>query len=192
MTLLAAHDLGHRFGSRWLFRHLEIELRPGDVLGVVGRNGSGKSTLLRALGLLLSPAEGEVRLGGGRDPRLALGYSGIDLNLYPALTAREHMAFAARVRGIEEGSLDDVGLADAADRPAGQFSTGMRARLKLALALQSKPDVLLLDEPSAALDAEGQDLVARAIDRQRASGAVAIATNDSADRRYLTHVLEIG
>ena len=82
-------------------------------------------------------------------------------------------------------------MSDVGAKPVGQFSSGMRARLKLALAIQHEPAVLLLDEPSASLDENGREIVARVVYEQKRRGAVVIATNDQSDRRYATHELEL-
>ncbi len=189
MALMTVSGLGKRFGEQWVFRNLEFELSRGEVLCVVGSNGSGKSTLLRILAGLLSPNHGTLVRPS------VLGYSALDLALWPQLTALEHMDLAAALRGVSyssEGQLAHVGLEDVAGKPVGQFSTGMRARLKLALATQHLPEVLLLDEPSASLDQEGRDVVVRTIEEVQERGAVIIATNDAADRRLATHELELG
>jgi ABC-type multidrug transport system ATPase subunit len=189
MALIAANGLGRRFGANWVFRNIELEVARGEVLCVVGSNGSGKSTLLRILAGLLSPSVGSVAR-----PAL-LGYSALDLALWPQLSAREHLALAARLRGVDgrvEQLLERVGLEENGDKPVAQFSTGMRARLKFALATQHDPDVLLLDEPSASLDQNGRDLVVRTVEAQQERGCVVLATNDPADRRLATHELELG
>lgn len=185
--------IGRRFGPRWIFRGIEFELAKGDSLCVLGANGSGKSTLLRILAGLLSATEGSVD-PKPCDSRATLGYASLDLALYQQLTAQEHLELAARLRGLPSPRfelLDTVGLSDVGGKPAGLFSSGMRARLKLALAIQHEPPVLLLDEPSAPLDESGREIVSRIVAEQRERGAVVIATNDQSDRRYATHELEL-
>lgn len=189
MALMAATGLGKRFGEHWVFRDVEFEVAKGDVLCVLGPNGCGKSTLLRVLASLTAPSAGRVSCGS------PLGYAAVDLALWPQLTAVEHLRLAAELRGIATdpvAELARVGLAGAEHKPTGQFSSGMRARLKLALAVQHAPEVLLLDEPSATLDDRGRELVVQTVAEQRARGAVVIATNEQADRRLATHVLELG
>lgn len=88
--------------------------------------------------------------------------------------------------------LDRYGLAGVGAKPVGSFSTGMRARLKLALATFHQPDVLFLDEPSATLDESGQAVTGELVRERLHSGAVIIATNDPSDRRYATHELILG
>lgn len=181
--MLVARELGKRFGSRWIFRRVSFELGKGDSLLVTGRNGAGKSTLLKALAGLMPLSEGAVERPA--EVRTGLGYAALDGRLYPALTAREHWEFAARARGIQAPEdLSPYGLGKAWDEPAAALSTGQRARLRLALAVQAAPAVLLLDEPSASLDEDGRALVARLVEEQIARGALIVATNDPLDRRY--------
>jgi heme exporter protein A len=102
---------------------------------------------------------------------------------------------AGTLRGVPDRAeelIDLVGLTSAADAFAGKFSTGMRARLKLALAIQARPLVLLLDEPSAALDRKGEELVERVISEQLERGALIMATNDPKDLRYASHEIVLG
>lgn len=187
--MVGARNLGKRYGSRWLFRHIEFDLEPGDCLVVTGPNGAGKSTFLKTLVGLVEASEGQATL-----PE-AFGYSALDLALYPALTAAEHLELSGDLRGIQartEELLREVGLSGARDQLSQEFSTGMRARLKLAMALQQSPSLLILDEPGASLDQSGRDLIEQIIGQQRARGAVILATNDPAERRFATHEMVIG
>lgn len=191
--MLLASNLGKRYGRRWLFRGLEFDLGPGDCMAVIGRNGAGKSTLLKVLAGLVPQSEGKIRLKEG-DPRRALGYSAIEMSLYPALTVGEHLELTGELREcparIEE-LLEQVGLAYATNQLVQELSTGMRARLKLAIAVQAKPNVLLLDEPGAGLDEVGRGLVEQIVAEQTERGVLILATNDPLERRFATLELEI-
>ena len=170
---------------------MTFDLEKGDRLAILGHNGSGKSTLLRLLAGLLSPSEGKVAPPEG-DPRTALGYAALEMALYASLTVEEHLRLAARLRGCDPRAdelLESVNLAYARSLPAGQLSTGMKARLKLAMAVQPRPAVLLLDEPGAALDEEGKEIVRKLADEQTQRGALVVATNDPQERRLATHEL---
>ncbi|MCB0824613.1 MAG: ABC transporter ATP-binding protein [Armatimonadetes bacterium] len=181
-NVISARELGHRFQQNWLFRHVELEVKAGDVLVVSGTNGSGKSTLLKVLAGLVRPLEGHVV----RPERI--GYAAIDLALYPQLSAKEHLELAAQLRGGKtEGLLERVGLPKTGNKPVGSFSTGMRARLKLAMALQHSPELLILDEPTAALDEAGRELIGAVL--KVFDGAVILATNDPSDKKWGTHEL---
>jgi len=187
--MLVTERLGRRFGSRWLFRNVAFELGPGQVLAVTGSNGSGKSTLLRVLAGLMTPSEGKVVR-----PE-SIGYASLDLALYPALSAEEHLRFSAELQECEPRAkelLERVGLTNAGELPAGRFSTGMRLRLKLALAVQTRPTLLLLDEPTASLDAAGRDLVDGIVREHMQHGPVVVATNDPGDLRWATEEIRIG
>lgn len=187
--MLAVKRLGKRFGDRWLFRDVEFEMLPGQALIVLGANGSGKSTLLRTIAGLVPPSEGEVLFDG------ALGMSTLELALYPQLTAEEHLEFSGDVRGCEpriDELLAYVGLETAAKVPAGRYSTGMKARLRMAMAIQHRPQVLLLDEPGAGLDERGRALTEAICAAQRSAGVLVLATNDPSERRFGTHELDLG
>ena len=190
--MVTVRGLGKRYGGRWLFQGLDCDLGAGDCLIVGGHNGSGKSTLLKCLAGLVSATEGTVDLGI-LEPRTELGYSALDLSTYPQLTAREHLELFASIRGsvVDAGAhLESVGLTQH-DLPAGQLSSGQRSRLRLALATMTSPKILILDEPGAAMDERGRELVARLVASQRERGCAILATNDPLERRFGTHVLEL-
>ncbi|QYK52499.1 MAG: ABC transporter ATP-binding protein [Fimbriimonadaceae bacterium] len=182
--MLKIENLGHRFDQGWLFRHVSAEVEPGGRLLISGRNGSGKSTFLRTIAGLLIPREGEI-IAPER-----VGYSALDLNVYPHLTASEHLEFSAMLRGVKPEPtkwLSQVGLENVNGKLCNAFSTGMRARLKIALALQCKPELLILDEPTASLDDAGRELIDSIM--TNFGGAVVYASNDEHDRRWATHEL---
>ena len=188
---MRAEGLGKRYGRRWLFRDVTFNLEQGQRLAILGHNGSGKSTLLRLLAGLQTPTEGRVVPPEG-DSRTALGYAALEMALYASLTVEEHLELAGKLRGCEPRTdelLGMIGLEHARAFPAGQLSTGMKARLKLAMAIQARPTVLLLDEPGAALDEQGRALVESIAEEQTACGALVVATNDPAERRLATHEL---
>ncbi|HWD37846.1 MAG TPA: ABC transporter ATP-binding protein [Fimbriimonas sp.] len=193
-SVVVAEGLGKRFGNRWIFRRLEMEVSAGQRLAILGPNGSGKSTLLKTLAGLLSPTEGKVRLPEG-DARRTLGYSGLDMALYPYLSVAEHLEMSGALRSCAartEELLNRVGLWMARDVPARQLSSGMRARLKLCLAIQPDPLVLLLDEPGASMDENGRNLIWEIAEEQVRRGCLIVATNDPLERRLATHELDLG
>lgn len=186
-AMLVAENLGKRFGAQWVFRHLEFDLSLGDCLIVLGSNGSGKSTLLKVLAGLEIQTEGKRRLRtASEDERLVIGYASPELRLYPNLSVSEHLTLAAALRGIasRKDLLEEVGLAHAADKFAAALSTGMKARLRLALALQSSPPILLLDEPTLGFDRFGTQLVESIVKEQSRKGILVLATNDDSERRF--------
>lgn len=204
MVALCLDKVAKRFGDRTVFRGVCAEVRSGECLVVAGRNGSGKSTLLAILAGLLRPDAGSVRLLSDErelepgERRQQVGLVAPDLTLYPELTADENLRFFARVRGVPwtraetEAALEPVGLAGRADDPVGTYSSGMRVRLKYAVALQTRPAFLLLDEPTAMLDESGVAVVESVIARQRERGVTVLATNDRSELRHGDLLLELG
>jgi len=143
------------FGQKVAVSDLSCSFGPG-LTGLLGPNGAGKTTLLRMMCGLLRPSDGSVRVLGvdpRRDPsvyrRLALVPE--EDAVYGILTAREYLTFAADLTGVSRQRVDEaiaqVDLAAAADRPISGYSKGMRQRAKVAAALVTRPEVLILDEP---------------------------------------------
>ncbi|HMS53797.1 MAG TPA: ABC transporter ATP-binding protein [Fimbriimonadaceae bacterium] len=184
--MIRAENLGKRFQAAWVFRGLTFEVLAGQCLVVMGRNGAGKSTLLKTLSGLIVPTEGKVEANS------AIAHSALDQATYSDLSPREHLRFFDQF-GDPEAWLRQVGLEEPAwDRPCSNLSTGMRARVKLAIALQSRRKILLLDEPSAGIDEAGRSVFASAIEQVVSNeGVVILATNDHQDRRLATHELEL-
>ncbi len=191
--MLKVDRLGKKYSGRWIFRGLTFELGQGDRLVILGRNGSGKSTLLRTIAGLTDKTEGTVTLPDG-DPRHMLGLCALEQSVYAQLTVEEHLELTADLRGcparIEE-LLEKIDLAYARDVLASHLSTGMKARLKLAMAIQANPVALLLDEPGAGLDEAGRNLVARITAEQAERGCLVVATNDPIERRLANLELEL-
>jgi heme exporter protein A len=201
---LRLENITKRFGDRTIFRNVCAEVRERETLVVTGYNGSGKSTLLSLIAGLLMPDRGEVRfLADGDevdadDRRRFLGLVAPDLTLYPELTAYENLEFFARVRSLTwdtsaaDALLALVGLAGRGDDTAGTYSSGMGVRLKYAVALQPAPPVLLLDEPTAMLDAVGVEMVEQVIAAQQERGLLVLATNDPRETRHGDLFLHLG
>ena len=149
-------DVSVWFGPKVALSELSCSFGPG-VTGLLGPNGAGKTTLMRAMTGLLGPNTGEVRVLGA-DPRAdrevqrSLALVPEDEAVPPVLTARQLVRYVADLHGVADGdavdrAIDTVGLSDVADRRVGGFSKGMRQRTKVAAALVTNPQVLVLDEP---------------------------------------------
>lgn len=204
MIELRLENVSKRFGPRPVLRGVCAQVQFGEALVVTGHNGSGKSTLLSIIAGLVPLDQGSVSLlvdgaplrPGGR--RTRLGLVAPDLTLYPELTAAENLEFFARVRSLawrpEEGErlLERVGLAGRGRDLVGTFSSGMRVRLKYAVALQARPAFLLLDEPTAMLDTDGARIVEEIIAEQRGRGILVLATNDPQETRHGDLFLHLG
>jgi ABC-2 type transport system ATP-binding protein len=143
---------------------LDLEVRRGEVFGLLGPNGSGKSTTIKMILGLLSPSAGKVSLFGlapsAKAARARLGYLPELSYLHPFLTARETLMYYAGLCGLPRKAakersdqlLEMVKLSDVAGRAVGGFSKGMARRIALASALIGKPELLVLDEPTSGLD----------------------------------------
>ncbi|SFT60807.1 heme exporter protein A [Selenomonas sp. GACV-9] len=193
MVTITFAKVSQSFHGRTIFKDIDVSLRGGMVTAVTGHNGSGKSTMLKLAAHLLQPTSGKVSVkDAGQEMRRAelrsrLALVTPELKFYPRLTARENLAFLLGLRGI---TLDDtafsalmvrVGLRETEIATAftGEFSTGMRQRLKLAALLASEADIWLLDEPGANLDAAGRELIIREARQAADEGRLVLwATND--------------
>jgi heme exporter protein A len=152
----------------------------GSSLLVVGANGSGKTTLLRALATSLRPSAGTIAWSGAAAAARARPFTALLTHrdgLYDDLSAGENLALVAALlgRGVDEATeLARVGLSGVASGLVGTFSAGMRKRLALARVLVQEPRLVLLDEPFAALDAEGAALVERTVAGWRERGVTVV------------------
>lgn len=167
------------YKEKSVVKDLNLNVRQGDIYGLIGRNGSGKSTTLKMIGGLVRPSEGEIRLFGKPvgDPlvRRRFGVLIEEPGLYPNMTARQNVVMKAKCIGLaDEKSVDGVlemtGLSDTGKKYVKHFSMGMKQRLGVALALLGNPDLLILDEPINGLDPEGIQELRRLILRLNEEG----------------------
>jgi heme exporter protein A len=179
---LSAADLLCRRGGRTLFSGISFALDAGQALLVTGRNGSGKSSLLRLIAGLLRPDGGRISLEGG-EPEGTLAeqahYLGHLDALKPSLTVAENLTFWSRYLGVvadtPASALAQLGLDSLADLPAGYLSAGQKRRLSLARLLTVQRPLWLLDEPTTALDAEGQARLADLMSAHLSGGGMILA-----------------
>jgi ABC-2 type transport system ATP-binding protein len=159
-AVLEARGLGKRYGKRWALADCALEIPPGHVTGLVGPNGAGKSTLLNlAVGTLL-PTTGDIEVCGGRPgsgpQQLAkVGFVAQDTPTYGGLSVADHLTLGARLNpnwddGLARARISRLGLDPA--QKARKLSGGQRAQLALTMGLAKRPELLILDEPVAALD----------------------------------------
>lgn len=163
-TVIDIRDLTKTYGSVKALDGLTLSIPRGGVYGVLGPNGAGKSTLFRTLLGLIRPTSGEATVMGGRigDPAATrrMGSMIETPRFPPFMTARQVLEWLARAHGGVpareiDGWLARVGLADAANRKVRGFSVGMLQRLGVAAALMTKPDLVILDEPTSGMDPPG-------------------------------------
>ena len=191
---VATHELARLFGRSAALAGVSLSVDRGAVVALLGPNGAGKTTLLRVLATALRPSFGTAWVDGidvAARPDLVrgrVGYLSHATGLYDDLTAAENLRFAATMLGLPDAAalsdraLSEVGLATEARRRVRGFSAGMRHRLALARLLLAHPSLVLLDEPHAALDADGMALVDSLVAGWKAAGSTVLVASHQADR----------
>jgi len=181
--MIETHELTKQFHDFLAVDSVNLSVETGQILAILGQNGAGKTTTVRMLTALLSPTRGWARVAGfdvvknGHDVRSSVGVLTEQHGLYMRMTAVEYLDFFGRVYNLapearksrSENLLEYFGLAEAAKRRIGEYSKGMRQKLALARAMMHDPGVLLLDEPTSAMDPESARLVRDEIARLKSS-----------------------
>ena len=184
MNVVSVRGLERRYGYERVLSGLDLNIASGEHTAITGPNGSGKTTLLRVLAGLLRPGRGDVTVLGGStsDPavRRRVGFIAHAPALYPRMTALENLRFWGRMYDVDATQhgrtlLGRLGLDPDDRRVVEQYSQGMRQRVSVARALCTEPDLVLADEPFAALDAEGTLVVATLLGE---APTVVVATHD--------------
>ncbi len=204
--MIETQDLSKQFGDFWAVDGVTLSVRPGQILALLGQNGAGKTTTVRMLTGLLSPTRGTAHVAGydvarhGSKVRANVGVLTEQHGLYLRMTGQEYLDFFGQIYALgtearRERSaylLEYFGLAQAAKRSIGEYSKGMRQKLALARALIHEPPVLLLDEPTSAMDPESARLVRDEIARLRSSQrTIVICTHNLAEAEALADVIAI-
>ncbi len=199
-------DLTKVFNGFVAVNRVSLRIRRGTIFGLLGPNGAGKSTLLRMICTLLRPTSGRATVEGHdvvKEPnevRRIIGVVQEKLLLYPVLTAQENLEFFGRLYGIPEREvrrrvmelLEEVKLEGFRDKPVGMFSSGMRQRLNIVRALIHEPRVLVLDEPTNALDPQSVRWVRDYVKRLKERGlTIIVTTHDMHEAEELSEELAI-
>ncbi len=204
MLKLETQNLAKRFGIRKVFDKINISLHPGQSLAIVGPNGSGKTTLLHIIIGLIYPSGGDVTYSENGQKldfeqyRKYLSLVAPYFSLYDALTAGENLRFFAKVSGYDiiqteqDELLEKVGLGGRGDDFVSSYSTGMKQRLKYAVAILKKPKVFLIDEPGANLDESGKEMVTNLLNRLRNGSIIIIATNEQKEYALADELCQLG
>jgi Cu-processing system ATP-binding protein len=164
-TAIRLRGVAKHYGAVRAVDGVDLDVRRGEVFGLIGHNGAGKSTLFKMMLGLVTPSAGEILIQGSpvcgrgfRAVRRGIGYLPENVVLYDNLSGLETLRYFARLKDVParecEAALERVGLAQAAGRAVREYSKGMRQRLGFAQALLGRPQVLFLDEPTTGLDPE--------------------------------------
>ena len=205
--MIEANDLSKQFNNEfWAVQGVNLSVKPGQILAILGQNGAGKTTTVRMLTSLLTPTRGWARVAGydvvkyPQDVRANVGVLTEQHGLYMRMTGVEYLDFFGKIYGLDPQQrkvrsdylLDYFGLAEAARRRSGEYSKGMKQKLALARALLHDPSVLLLDEPTSAMDPESARLVRDEIARLKSTQrTIVICTHNLAEAELLADYIAI-
>lgn len=197
---MRAEGLTKSFGQVHAADHVSLAVAAGEVVGLLGPNGAGKTTILRMIAGILTPDSGEVFINGidvARDPlatKSKIGFHSGDTQLYQRLNPREALQYFGRLYGMNERALhhrieelvEQLEMGSFASRPCGTLSSGQKQRANIARAFLHEPDLLILDEPTNALDVVSGQFIVEAIRREKAAGrAVIFSTHIMGEAEYL-------
>ncbi len=179
-----------KFGRLELFKNLNVEITGGKVFGITGKNGAGKSTFLKLAGKIIKPDSGTVKIVDAE----TIAAVTPEMKIYDDLTALENLNFFAKLRNKKidaEKIFNRVNLSiENLNIRAGNFSTGMKQRLKFAILLSVDADIWLLDEPTANLDSEGRNIFYNEI-LSATDKIILLATNDTKDLEVCNEILKL-
>lgn len=205
--MIETNDLSKQFNNDfWAVDGVTLSVQPGRILALLGQNGAGKTTTVRMLTSLLTPTRGWARVAGydvTKYPQAVRSNVGVlteQHGLYMRMTGDEYLDFFGKIYALDprirkarsQYLLEYFGLAEAAHRRSGEYSKGMKQKLALARALMHDPSVLLLDEPTSAMDPESARLVRDEIARLRSSQrTIIICTHNLAEAEALADSIAI-
>ena len=205
--MIETNDLSKQFNNDfWAVDGVTLCVQPGKILALLGQNGAGKTTTVRMLTALLNPSRGWARVAGydviknPKEIRANVGVLTEQHGLYMRMTGEEYLDFFGKVYGLDTQTrktrsdylLQYFGIAEAGKRRCGEYSKGMKQKLALARALMHDPSVLLLDEPTSAMDPESSRLVRDEIARLRSSQrTIIICTHNLAEAEALADSIAI-
>lgn len=199
--MISLTHIGRRFNKEWIFRGINYQFNAGEGYAILGPNGSGKSTLLNVLMGSLSPSEGTITYedGGPVKPEQVfrkISFAAPYIDLIEEFTLQETIAFHFNFKSYYAGMdakavLQALGLEKAKDKALKHFSSGMKQRTKLALALCSASPLLVLDEPTSNLDVAGVDWYLSLIERFGKGKTIIVGSNQEHEYAFCKEKLWI-
>ncbi|NGM62364.1 ATP-binding cassette domain-containing protein [Sphingobacterium sp. SGG-5] len=200
---ITLHNLGRRFDQQWIFRNINYTFSSSKKYAILGPNGSGKSTLLKTIAGQLSASEGRVAYLRSADREIHvddiypyLVFAAPYMELIEEFTLTEmidfHFKFKSMLEGFDKPAIiAHLAMEDASHKQIKYFSSGMKQRLKLALACFSASAILLLDEPTSNLDVEGEKWYRDLIDRTCANRLLIIGSNQEKEYDFCDEFIRV-
>lgn len=199
LPIISIKNVTKRYKKRKALNNISVDIHKGEVFGLIGPNGAGKSTCISLLATVNRPEEGEILIEGQsllKKPeaiRARLGYVPQEIALYPMLSAYDNLNFWGGIYGIDarlrHERIDEVlkllKLYDRRNDKVGTFSGGMKRRLNIAAALLHRPDILIMDEPTAGVDVLSRATIAELIRQLKNQGCTMIITSHYIDELEL-------
>jgi sodium transport system ATP-binding protein len=198
--ILVAKNLSKSFGAVKAVSDVGLTVHAGEIVGLLGPNGAGKTTILRMVAGILTPDAGSVEVAGINlhdhplEAKQRIGFLSGDTQLYQRLDTRESLLYFGRLYGMEEAALaqridrlvEQLEMGSFVARPCGTLSSGQKQRANIARAFLHSPDLLILDEPTAALDVISGQFIVEAIRAEKAAHrAVLFSTHIMSEAEYL-------
>jgi heme exporter protein A len=198
-----ALSLNKVFGRRLIFNNINFKFTDNGIFGISGPNGSGKSTLIKIIAGVTSPSSGKILHNHHSTPVIPeklhnyIGFVSPYLVLYDEFSAWENLNYFSEIRNVPFNRdkvnflLDKFLLFNRKDDFVKTYSSGMKQRLKFIFALMHSPQLLLLDEPTSNLDAEGKEKVYSILQKESGSSIIIIASNDESDLEFCSALIQL-
>ncbi len=197
---LSLNKVGKRYGNRWIFRNIDLEIDSNGLYGILGDNGVGKTTLIKVASGLLKPSEGNVyilgkKVGSGLDVKSSLNVLMHENIMYEELSVRENLEFYSKMYGLESylqsdflrEVIDGLGLNRYLEYRLGDLSFGWKKRVNVARVFINNPALLLLDEPTIGLDMDATRMLVELLVKYSEENCVIFTVSDVDDLRQFYH-----
>jgi ABC-type multidrug transport system ATPase subunit len=198
MTKISLTQAGKRFNKDWIFTHLDFNFNQGQHYAIIGNNGSGKSTLLQIIAGYGTLTKGKLAWDGHDDTTIFqdISFAAPYLELVEEFTTLEQFNFHTQFKPLQkqlnvQSIIELIGLKKATNKQIRYFSSGMKQRLKLALAIFSDSPILLLDEPCSNLDKEGYELYSHLIQQYALHKLIIVGSNDTSEYKFCSQHLNL-
>ena len=187
-------DIGKRFNREWVFKNINLEFENSEGIVILGGNGSGKSTFLKVLAGNCLPSEGSIKYFDEQDKTISsesifksLSFSSPYLELFDEFSLKETLNFHSKFKPLLLGNEEIIELAylgKSAEKPIKHFSSGMKQRVRLALAILSNCPILFLDEPTSNLDSKGISWYKEIIEKYAKNKLIFVGSNNQENEYF--------